>query len=107
MLPAAEMVEARKSLGGESLTGVQTQALAVEHRVVDYRGNEFRKLLRAAQPFREGGILGQCGGEFVGDAFGQPGGEQARRDRQHPDAQRAQVTGHVRHMPAIPALAAV
>ena len=68
--------------------------MAVEHRVVDDRGNQFGELLGPAEALRERGVLGQRDGELVGDALGQSGGEQARRNRQHPDAQRAEVARH-------------
>ena len=81
-------------LGGEALACIQAQALAVEHRVLDDRDGKLRVLLRLAQPLRERGIFGQHIGELVGDAFGQTGGEQARRDGQDPDPEAAQIASH-------------
>src|SRR2546423_7176958 len=78
-------------LGGEALAGVQPDALAVEHRVLDDSQRELGELLRLAESLRECGVLGERLGELVGDTFGQSRGEQARRDRQHADAQAAKI----------------
>ena len=44
--------------------------------------------------FGNAASLVNAAGELVGDALGEAGGEQARRDGQHPDAQAAEVAGH-------------
>src|SRR5439155_11358329 len=68
-------------LGCEALPGVETDAGPVEHRRLDDRGGEDGVLLGAPHPLREGSVLRQDGGELVGDALGDAGAEQARRDR--------------------------
>src|ERR1700741_4861685 len=85
--PYAEIV----LLGCEALAGVQPDALAVEHRVLHDRDGQLRVLVWPAEPLRERRILGECLGEIVRDALGQAGGEQAGRDRQHPDPHADQI----------------
>src|SRR6478672_10986439 len=74
-------------LGREPLAGVEPKALAVEHRVLHDGQSQLRVFLRTAEALGEGGILGQGGGELVGDALGETGGKKAGRDREHPNAE--------------------
>src|SRR3954453_3212125 len=64
----------------EPLTGVEADGAAVEHGVLDDRDRTAAVLLRATHPLREGGVLGERRGELIGDALGEPGGEEARGD---------------------------
>src|SRR5882757_10131604 len=93
-LSATQCAEITLLLGGETLAGIEAKALAVEHRVVDDRERQLRVLLGLAEPLGERGVLGERRGELIGNALGETGGEQARRDGQHPDAQAAEITRH-------------
>src|SRR5215213_3678704 len=82
------------SLRREALTGVESEALSVEHRVVDDGEGQLGVLGRTPHPLREGRVAHQGTGHLVGDRGGRAGREEAGRDGQHPDAQGAEVAGH-------------
>ena len=70
-----------------SKAGVEADRPAVEHRVLDDRDRQAGVLVGPPHPLGEGVVLGEHVGELVGDALGQPGGEQARGDRVDADAE--------------------
>src|ERR1700728_2155709 len=84
-------------LRSEALPAVEADAQAVQHRVLDDRHGELAVLLGVPHPLGKRGVLGEDGGELVGDALGQPRAEETGRDGDGPDAQAAQVTRHRQH----------
>jgi hypothetical protein len=53
-----------------------------------------RKLVRPAHALREGRVLGELQLRFRGNAGGEAGGEEARRNGHDPHADGAEIPGH-------------
>src|SRR5580704_4130660 len=89
-----EPTPSARLLRREALPGVEADARAVQHGVLDDGDGELGVLDGAPHALGEGRVLGQDLGEIVGNAFGDARAEQARRNGEDPDAQAAEVAGH-------------
>ena len=94
-------------LGREPLSGVQSQALAVEHRVVHDRRHQLGVLLGRPSRLGKAASLGQRGANSSGMPLVNPVANRlgAIASTRIPSDPRSRAM--VRHMPAMPALAAV
>src|SRR5690349_23982556 len=66
------------SFGSEALAGVESDALAIEHRVLDDGEHELGVLVGPSHPLGEGSVLRERQCVFVGDALRDAGREEAR-----------------------------